>query len=75
MNRSGAHRHTLNHEFTDPASIFQILGFLSGVPLSLGASLNASYYSLHPEIPVGETDVSRRILVLDTFIFTNFYNK
>ena len=32
-------------------------------------------YSLRPEILVGEVDVSRRILVLDTSIFINFSDK
>lgn len=32
-------------------------------------------YSLRPEILVGEMDVSRRILVLDTSIFMHFLDK
>ena len=37
-------------------------------------SIDASY-SLRPEILVGEMDVSRRILVLDTSIFIHFNDK
>ena len=32
-------------------------------------------YSLRPKILVGEMDVSRRILVLDTSIFIHFFDK
>ena len=33
------------------------------------------FYSLRPEIIVGEMDVSRHILVLDTSIFMHFFDK
>ena len=51
---------------------FQILSLQTSKIYKLGPMAGLQIYSLRPILSVTKTDVSRRILVLDTSIFSRF---